>query len=54
MGKPKYILDPDCTHEEYAKERSTFGGQKSGDYQCIRCGFIWDPHNPPLGLEEKK
>ena len=54
MGKPKYIFDPDCTHEDYAKERSIFGGQKSGDYQCLRCGFTWDPHNPPLDLEEKK
>jgi hypothetical protein len=24
-----------------------FGGQKSGDYQCLRCGFTWDQHNPP-------
>lgn len=53
MGKPKHTVDPDCLHLEYAKERSVFGGQRSGDYECLRCGFTWDPNNPPADLEEK-
>lgn len=53
MGKPKHTVDPECLHLEYAKERSVFGGQRSGDYECLRCGFTWDPNNPPAGLEEK-
>lgn len=54
VKKPRYQEDPDCKHKEYAMERPIFGGQKSGDYQCLRCGFTWDPKNPPPSLESDK
>jgi hypothetical protein len=54
MKRIRFKSNPDCTHKEYAMERPIFGGQKSGDYQCLECGFTWNPKNPPPGVEKKK
>jgi hypothetical protein len=53
MSKHNFIADQDCTHEEYARERPIFGGQKSGDFQCLKCGFTWDPDDPPVSPKKE-
>ena len=53
MGKRRFVVDPDCVHEEYEKERPIFGGQKSGALQCMRCGLTRNPNNPPQIFKDK-